>query len=97
VLSLFRYGLYDVGDVRPAVTDRLSGVRVLLVLFGAIAICNFSFAVFMPAVAGGTTLLLMVYVCFGLGNGATFQLVPHAANSMKSGKRFSAPRDVKKP
>jgi NNP family nitrate/nitrite transporter-like MFS transporter len=31
----------------------------------------------MPPLAGGVVLLLALYVCFGLGNGATFQLVPH--------------------
>lgn len=66
--------------VRPVggwVADRLSGVRVLLVLLIAISICNAGFAVLMPPLAGGTVLLAALYVCFGLGNGATFQLVPH--------------------
>jgi len=66
--------------VRPLggwIADRLSGVNVLLVLLLAIAISNFSFAVLMPALAGGTVLLGVLYLCFGLGNGATFQLVPH--------------------
>ncbi|HZI76889.1 MAG TPA: MFS transporter, partial [Gemmatimonadales bacterium] len=66
--------------VRPFggwIADRLSGVNVLLVLLLAIAISNFSFAMLMPALAGGTTLLGVLYLCFGLGNGATFQLVPH--------------------
>ena len=59
------------------IADRLSGVNVLLVLLLAIAISNFSFAMLMPALAGGTALLSILYLCFGLGNGATFQLVPH--------------------
>jgi MFS transporter, NNP family, nitrate/nitrite transporter len=66
--------------VRPVggwVADRLSGVRVLLVLLIGIAICNAAFAVLMPPLTGGTVLLAALYVCFGLGNGATFQLVPH--------------------
>jgi MFS transporter, NNP family, nitrate/nitrite transporter len=66
--------------VRPVggwVADRLSGVKVLLVLLVAIAACNVSFAMLMPPLAGGTALLAALYVCFGLGNGATFQLVPH--------------------
>src|SRR5580692_11273877 len=66
--------------VRPVggwVADRVSGVRVLLVLLVAIAICNVSFAVLMPPLVGGAALLFGLYVCFGLGNGATFQLVPH--------------------
>ncbi len=65
--------------VRPVggwVADRLSGVKVLLVLLVAISIGNVAFAVLMPPLVGGTALLLALYVCFGLGNGATFQLVP---------------------
>ena len=48
-----------------------------LVLLAGIAICNITFAVLMPPLAGGVLLLLALYLCFGLGNGATFQLVPH--------------------
>ena len=66
--------------VRPVggwVADRLSGVKVLLVLLVAIAISNFAFAMLMPPLPGGAALLALLYLCFGLGNGATFQLVPH--------------------
>jgi len=65
--------------VRPMggwIADRLSGVRVLLVLLAGVSMCNFVFAAFMPSLAGGLAILLAIYVCFGLGNGATFQLVP---------------------
>jgi MFS transporter, NNP family, nitrate/nitrite transporter len=65
--------------VRPIggyIADRLSGVRVLLVLLSAIALFNFLFAALMPPLVGGVALLFMLYVGFGLGNGATFQLVP---------------------
>jgi NNP family nitrate/nitrite transporter-like MFS transporter len=57
--------------------DRHSGVKVLLVLLLAIALCNGSFAMVMPPLGGALVLLAFLYVCFGLGNGATFQLVPH--------------------
>ena len=66
--------------VRPVggwVADRLSGVKVLLVLLIAIALSNLAFAMLMPPLLGGCALLFALYVCFGLGNGATFQLVPH--------------------
>lgn len=66
--------------VRPIgglLADRMSGVRVLLVLLSVIAVCNGSFAVAMPPLAGAVLLLLALYLCFGLGNGATFQLVPN--------------------
>jgi NNP family nitrate/nitrite transporter-like MFS transporter len=65
--------------VRPIggwVADRLSGVRVLQVLLIAIALGNLAFAMLMPPLLGGCALLFALYVCFGLGNGATFQLVP---------------------
>jgi MFS transporter, NNP family, nitrate/nitrite transporter len=66
--------------VRPVgglIADRVSGVRALIVLLAAISACDFAFAIWMPPVASGIVLLLATYVCFGLGNGATFQLVPH--------------------
>jgi MFS transporter, NNP family, nitrate/nitrite transporter len=66
--------------VRPIgglIADRLSGVKVLLVLLVAISACNFGFAMLMPPLAGGIAILVALYFCFGLGNGATFQLVPH--------------------
>jgi MFS transporter, NNP family, nitrate/nitrite transporter len=66
--------------VRPIggfVADRLSGVKVLRVLLLAISLCNFAFAALMPPLAGGIALLAALYLGFGLGNGATFQLVPH--------------------
>lgn len=66
--------------VRPIggwIADRLSGVRVLLVLLAAISLFNFIFAVLMPPLLGGIALLIALYLGFGLGNGATFQLVPH--------------------
>jgi NNP family nitrate/nitrite transporter-like MFS transporter len=66
--------------VRPVgglIADRLSGVRVLLVLLAVISLGNFAFAALMPPLAGGIALLAALYLGFGLGNGATFQLVPH--------------------
>ena len=66
--------------VRPLgglVADKVSGVRALMVLLAGISICDFTFALWMPPLAGGIVLLLVTYVFFGLGNGATFQLVPH--------------------
>lgn len=66
--------------VRPVggwIADRLSGVKVLLILLVVIAAGNFTFAMLMPALGAGTALLAVLYLCFGLGNGATFQLVPH--------------------
>jgi len=55
--------------------DRISGVRALLLLLAAIALCDFGFAIVQPGVVGGLVLLVILYVAFGLGNGACFQLV----------------------
>ncbi|BDC39250.1 MFS transporter [Paraburkholderia terrae] len=65
--------------VRPIgglVADRISGVRALVILLAAISLCDFLFAAWMPPASAGIALLIAMYVCFGLGNGATFQLVP---------------------
>jgi NNP family nitrate/nitrite transporter-like MFS transporter len=58
------------------IADWISGVRALLVLLAAISALDFTFALLMPPLAGGIALLLAMYIGFGLGNGATFQLVP---------------------
>jgi len=66
--------------VRPFggyVADRVTGVRALLVLLAVIAAADFAFAIWMPPVTGGLALLVCLYLAFGLGNGSTFQLVPH--------------------
>jgi NNP family nitrate/nitrite transporter-like MFS transporter len=66
--------------VRPFggyLADRVTGVRALLVLLAVIAAADFAFAAWMPPVSGGIALLVCLYVAFGLGNGSTFQLVPH--------------------
>jgi NNP family nitrate/nitrite transporter-like MFS transporter len=66
--------------VRPLgglIADKVSGVRALTVLLAIISVCDFVFAAVMPTLAGGIALLLCLYLAFGLGNGATFQLVPH--------------------
>ncbi|MDR3418179.1 MAG: MFS transporter [Nevskia sp.] len=59
------------------VADRITGVRALLVLLALISALDFTFAGTMPPLASGVALLFGMYACFGLGNGATFQLVPH--------------------
>lgn len=65
--------------VRPLgglIADRISGVRALTLLLAAISAGDFAFAAWMPPQAAGIVLLIGIYLCFGLGNGATFQLVP---------------------
>ena len=66
--------------VRPMggyLADRITGVRALTGLLAAISLADFAFAAWMPPLAGGIAILVCLYLAFGLGNGATFQLVPH--------------------
>ncbi|NZA26268.1 MFS transporter [Luteimonas sp. SJ-92] len=64
--------------VRPVggwLADRVSGVRALLVVLALIAGCDLLFAALEPGLQLGIGLLLALYLLFGIGNGATFQLV----------------------
>lgn len=64
--------------IRPIgglVADRVSGVRALLVLLAGIAACDLAMALLQPGRGLALVLLFAMYACFGLGNGATFQLV----------------------
>jgi NNP family nitrate/nitrite transporter-like MFS transporter len=66
--------------VRPMggyLADRITGVRALTGLLAAISAADFAFAAWMPPLGGGIAILVCLYLAFGLGNGATFQLVPH--------------------
>ncbi|WP_206951156.1 MFS transporter [Trinickia acidisoli] len=66
--------------VRPMggyVADRITGVRALTGVLAAISLADFTFAAWMPPLAGGIAILVCLYLAFGIGNGATFQLVPH--------------------
>lgn len=76
LMSAFAFTGAVIRPVGGALADRVTGVRALLVLLAAISLFDFSFALLMPGLAGGIVLLLCLYVCFGLGNGSTFQLVP---------------------
>ncbi len=55
--------------------DQISGVRALLALLALIAVCDVTMATWRPEARGGLALLIVLYVAFGLGNGASFQLV----------------------
>lgn len=64
--------------IRPIgglIADRISGVRALVVLLAGIAACDLAMALLQPAQSLAMVLLFAMYACFGLGNGATFQLV----------------------
>jgi nitrate/nitrite transporter NarK len=76
VMALLAFAGAMVRPLGGLLADRLSGVRVLFVLLLAIALVNVTFAKAMPSLPVCIALLAALYVCFGLGNGATLQLVP---------------------
>jgi NNP family nitrate/nitrite transporter-like MFS transporter len=55
--------------------DRLGGVRVLVVLYGMVAILSLCVAQ-LPALWLAVGLLFLLMACLGVGNGSVFQLVP---------------------
>jgi NNP family nitrate/nitrite transporter-like MFS transporter len=76
LMALFAFSGAMLRPVGGLVADRVTGVRALMVLLAVISLADLTFAAVMPGVAGGIAILLVLYICFGLGNGATFQLVP---------------------
>lgn len=57
------------------VADKLGGVRVLVVLYGAIALLTLGVAQ-LPSLFLVMTLFFLLMGCLGVGNGSIFQLVP---------------------
>ena len=55
--------------------DRIGGIRLLTMLYAAVALLMLDLAT-MPPLAWGTIVLVLVMGLLGLGNGAVFQLVP---------------------
>jgi NNP family nitrate/nitrite transporter-like MFS transporter len=55
--------------------DKLGGIRMLSILYGAAALLALGIAQ-LPALAVVVTLLFLLMACLGIGNGSVFQLVP---------------------
>lgn len=55
--------------------DRFGGLRMLKILFGAIAVLMFGVGL-LPPLALVTVFLFLGMLCLGMGNGSVFQLVP---------------------
>jgi NNP family nitrate/nitrite transporter-like MFS transporter len=55
--------------------DRLGGIRMLVILYGTVALLALAVAQF-PALWIAVTLLFLLMACLGIGNGSVFQLVP---------------------
>jgi NNP family nitrate/nitrite transporter-like MFS transporter len=65
--------------IRPVgglIADKITGVRALGVILLLIAIFDAIIGFFMPPSHFAMVLLTLLFASFGLGNGATFQLVP---------------------
>lgn len=56
--------------------DRLGGIRMLSILYGAAALLALSIAQ-LPALWLTVALMFLLMGCLGIGNGSVFQLVPH--------------------
>jgi NNP family nitrate/nitrite transporter-like MFS transporter len=55
--------------------DRLGGIRMLVILYGAVALLALAVAQ-LPVLWLAVTLLFLLMACLGIGNGSVFQLVP---------------------
>lgn len=75
-LSLFAFTGAMIRPLGGWIADKISGVRALLYIIAAIAFLDGLIGIFMPSAVPGILLLLMLFMAFGLGNGATFQLAP---------------------
>jgi len=76
LMALFGFTGALIRPVGGYIADKVTGVRALLVLLAGISLLDFAFAALMPGLVGGIALIFCMFVCFGLGNGSTFQLVP---------------------
>jgi MFS transporter, NNP family, nitrate/nitrite transporter len=56
--------------------DRLGGIRMLSILYGAVALLGLGVAQ-LPQLTVAIVLLIAIMACLGVGNGSVFQLVPH--------------------
>ncbi len=77
LMSLFAFTGAMIRPLGGHIADKISGATALIYFLGGIAAVNFIFALFTPPLILGIVLFLALYTFYGLGNGATFQLVPH--------------------
>ncbi len=75
-LSLFAFIGAMIRPIGGWLADRVSGVRALLYILASIALLDGIIGLFMPPAFMGIILISLLFVAFGLGNGAAFQLVP---------------------
>ena len=76
LMGLFAFTGAILRPMGGLIADRISGARALLIFLAAICVIDTNFALWTPTLAISIGLFLVLYAAFGLGNGATFQLVP---------------------
>lgn len=76
-MSVFAFTGAMIRPLGGYIADRISGATALLYFLGGIALVNFIFSLFVPPLFLGILMFLILYIFYGLGNGAVFQLVPH--------------------
>ncbi len=77
LMSLFAFTGALIRPLGGYIADKISGATALIYFLTGIGVVNLILGVFSPPLILGVLLLLVLYVFYGLGNGATFQLVPH--------------------
>ncbi|MHB8252284.1 MAG: MFS transporter [Acidiferrobacter sp.] len=76
LMALFAFTGAMLRPLGGIIADRISGALALRWFLGGIALVDAAFALWTPSLVVAIASLLFLYACFGLGNGATFQLVP---------------------
>ena len=77
LMSLFAFTGAMIRPLGGYIADKISGATALIYFLGGIALINLIFSIFIPPLLLGILMFLGLYIFYGLGNGATFQLVPH--------------------
>ena len=75
-MSLLAFTGAMVRPVGGLIADHITGVKAQLFILTALGLCDMAFFAFEPTLPAAIALLVALYLGFGLGNGATFQLVP---------------------
>lgn len=75
-MALFAFTGAMLRPLGGIIADHISGTHALRWFLGGISLTDGIFALWTPPLDVTIALLILLYACFGLGNGATFQLVP---------------------
>lgn len=62
--------------VGGALSDKIGGIRMLMLLYGTVVVTAIGVGVFITNFAVSCVLLFVLMGCLGMGNGSVFQLVP---------------------